>query len=307
MHKRSNFINFIFHLIIFIILEGLAIFLISKNSIIQKYKIMQEIRLVQNLTWKNQYKLKSYFSLSKTNQQLADENARLRSFLSDYQQNISQSKIIRGNVNAVSNTSNNAASNAYSDTSSNTINKQINGNEKPFFKYISAEIIQNTCNRSHNRIIINKGSLDGIKEDMGVITDRGIIGIVRQVSKHFSLIYSFLDIDESVSAIIKKTNTFGPLVWTGTNTKYAIMSEIPIHTEFSVGDTIVSSGYSTIYPANIPLGTIESSEVKDGTQYNLKIKLFENYSSLKFVYVTECRDKEEILSLMKEKEDNNEK
>jgi len=289
-------------------LEGLAIFFISKNSIIQKYKIMQEIRLVQNLTCSNQYKIKSYFSLERTNQQLAEENAKLKSFLSDYQQSLSQKDSSYNDGNSIENIGNKQNDSIYDNSNSieNIGNKQEN-ESKPLFKYISAEIIQNTCNRAHNRIILNKGSLDGIKEDMGVITDRGIIGIVRQVSKHFSLVYSFLDIDESISSIIKRTNTFGPLIWDGTNIKYAIMSEVPVHTLFSVGDTIVSSGYSTIYPANIPLGIIESSEVKEGTQYNLKIKLFENYSSLKFVYVTECRDKEEILSLIKEKEDNNEK
>lgn len=170
-------------------------------------------------------------------------------------------------------------------------------NDSAQYTYTQAKIIRNSVDNQHNYIIIDKGSDDGIEEDMGVITYNGIVGYVSAVGRNYSRVVSFLDINQNVSAIIKSSNTFGSLKWDGQHIDKAVLQDIPIHTIITKGDTVVTSGFSSTFPPNIPIGIIESSKMRDGINYQVTITLFENFRSLQNVYVVKNRDREEILSL----------
>lgn len=274
MNKRSPFLNFIIVLISFVAIEGICFLLISNNGNIQRYKLMEGVRRVQSFFWEEGSDIKYFFSLRKVNHSLVEENRRLANENEVYKSMIS----------------------------SQVRDSTIHIDSIPAFSFIQAKVIHNTTNREHNYIIIDKGSEDGIKPDMGVITPQGIVGYVHSAGKRFSMVVSFLDINHSISAVIKKNNTFGPLRWNGKNIKRALLSEIPLHTDFFTGDTITTSGFSAIYPPEIKLGTIHSSNLIDGINYELTIDLFEDYSSLYWVYVVVNNNIEEISKLNKEGE-----
>ena len=146
------------------------------------------------------------------------------------------------------------------------------------FDYIPASVVSNSTDRLHNIIIINKGTRDGVREDMGVITDRGIVGYVLSAGEKYSKVSSVLDIDNMVSAIHRKTNTFGVLQWNGEH-------------------AVVSSGYSLIYPEGLPVGTVSGKELRDGINYDVTVTLYENFSKLRHVYVAVRKDIDQLLEL----------
>ncbi len=159
-------------------------------------------------------------------------------------------------------------------------------------------MIANSSDSRHNSIIINKGTADGIEEGMGVVTDKGIIGYILKAGEHYSKISSLMDTDNMASATLKRDNTFGVLQWDGTRMNELTLHDIPVHTTFSTGDTVISSGYSLIYPAGIPIGTVSGKELRDGVNYSLTISTFEKYTSLSYVYVAVRNDIEELNRLM---------
>lgn len=167
----------------------------------------------------------------------------------------------------------------------------------PLFDYIPAQVVSNSTDRLHNILIIDKGRRDGIEEDMGVITDRGLVGYILSTSEHYSKVSSLLDIDNMASATLSRSNTFGVLKWNGQSARRTILHDIPVHTVFEEGDTVVSSGYSLIYPSGIPVGTVVRHELRDGVNYDLTIELFEEFSRLRQVYVVSRRDIKEIEAL----------
>lgn len=254
----------------FVLLMGVSISLILSDGVIQKYNTMAALRSAKSFFWKQGEKVRYYFSLKIQNEKLLDENTLLLSRI-DYTNRADSTEI-------------------------------VNIEETSAFRFIPAKIVSNSTNRLHNYIVIDKGKRDGIKEDMGVITPNGVVGYVSSVSDKYSLVVSFLDINYSVSAIIKSSNTFGPLRWEGKRAKRATLCEIPLHTEINAGDTVITSGFSTIYPPGIPLGTIESYKLIDGINYNVEIDLFENYNSLKFVYVVVNNDQDELEKLVLKRE-----
>ena len=113
----------------------------------------------------------------------------------------------------------------------------------------------------------------------------------------YSKVSSVLDIDNMVSAIHRKTNTFGVLQWNGEHAGEIILHDIPVHTEIDEGDTVVSSGYSLIYPAGLPVGTVSGKELRDGINYDVTVTLYENFSKLRHVYVAVRKDIDQLLEL----------
>ncbi len=274
MNQRFSFIKSLIVFVVFILLEAVAFIIIKNNSIVQRYGIMEGFRDIQSFFYFRETNISDYFSLRKTNFDLQEENIslkneneRLRAQIVDVEDSISSFR------------------------------------STPQYQYISAKIVRNSVDKQHNYIILNKGSEDGVSEDMGVITSDGVVGYVLTVGKHYSRVASLLDIDQSLSVFIKSNHTFGTIKWDGTDIRKTILHDIPLHTDIVPGDTIITSGYSSTYPPNIPIGVIESSQILDGINYDVTITLFEDFKSLRYVYVVKNRDKDEIRSLYDQKED----
>ena len=169
------------------------------------------------------------------------------------------------------------------------------------YRYISGTVIQNYIYNKHNYLTLNKGSKNGVTPESAVVCPEGIVGIVSKVSNNFCNVISVLNIDLNISAKIKKNNYFGSLKWDGNDYKYAKLKEIPFHVDLQIGDTIITSGYSLIFPENILIGTISNfNKVKGGDFYDITVKLSTDFNNINSIYIINNLKKTEILNLTTE-------
>lgn len=269
MKRRTSTITALISLAVFILMEIFCLLLISNNGVIQKYRVMTQIRTFQRFFWDQGEGIRNFIALKDANEALVQENMRLFNELEMYKQHTSK-----------------------------ILSDSLISSYNPNFSYIPATVIKNSTNRRHNYIVIDKGTNDGVKEDMGIITPSGVIGYVHSASKNHSLVVSMLDIDYTATAILKRDGTFGTLHWNGKSVNELTLSEIPIHTTFSIGDTVTTSGYSAIYPKGVEIGTVKSSETVGGTSFDLTISLFEDFSKLHHVYIVNNPNNEEFRTLI---------
>ena len=154
------------------------------------------------------------------------------------------------------------------------------------YDFIVAHVINNSVNRPHNYITLNKGALDGVKPEMGVIDRNGIVGKVNVVGPHSSRVISLLNSNLPISCKIKGTQQVGSLVWDGNDSRVALLRELPRHSTFHKGDTIITSGYSTTFPEGVPVGVIMGEKKDyDDNFFTLNVKLFTDFSKLSTVKV----------------------
>lgn len=168
------------------------------------------------------------------------------------------------------------------------------------FTKIKAHVVNNTLNRSDNFITIDRGSSDSVRAEMGVICGKGVVGIVGKTASHHSLVISLLNSKSNISCKIKNREYFGYLRWDGRDIRYTYLQDMPRHAECRKGDTIVTSGYSSIFPEGILVGTVEDiTDSHDGLSYLLKIKLATDFGRLNDVRVIARRGMEEQKDLEK--------
>ena len=161
-----------------------------------------------------------------------------------------------------------------------------------------ADVVNNSVIHKDNYITINKGETDGIRPEMGVIGGNGVVGIVYNTSSHYALVLSVLNSKSSISCKIKRTEYLGLLKWDGGSSHYALLTDVPRHSEFLLGDTVVTSGYSAVFPGNIPVGIVEEiSDSEDALSYILKVKLFTDFARLNDVRVISAPGREEQAEL----------
>ena len=161
-----------------------------------------------------------------------------------------------------------------------------------------AKVINNSLIHADNYITINKGEDDGIRCEMGVVDGNGVVGIVYLISPNYSVVIPVLNSKSSISCKIKRSDYFGFLKWEGGSSEYAIVKDMPRHSLFSLGDTIVTSGHSAVFPGGIPVGTVEDiADSYDGLSYVLKVKLFTDFGRLNDVRVIVKKGQREQLEL----------
>lgn len=174
---------------------------------------------------------------------------------------------------------------------------------KPY-DFIVGRVIKNSVTRPQNYITINRGSLDGIAPEMGVIDQNGVVGVVNVVGPHASRVISLLNPQFRLSCRIQDSGNFGSLVWDGEDPRYAMLEELPRHTVYQKGDTVVTSGYSAVFPAGIPVGVIETdTRVPTENLFSLRIRLLADFSSLDNVQVVKNYLAEEINDLEKDEKE----
>ncbi|MCM1522683.1 MAG: rod shape-determining protein MreC [Muribaculaceae bacterium] len=174
------------------------------------------------------------------------------------------------------------------------------------YHFIIADVINNSINHAHNYITIEKGRLDGIEPEMGVMDQNGIVGIVNVVGDHTARLISVLNPYLRLSCKVKGQAQVGSLVWDGRDPGEAILEELPKHSKFVKGDTIVTSGYSSVFPEGVPVGTILSgTRDREDNFYTLRVKLFTDFSTLSTVRVIRDKMKDEIANVEKELEIKN--
>ena len=164
-----------------------------------------------------------------------------------------------------------------------------------------AHVVKNSLNRLDNYLTLDRGEADGIRPEMGVVDANGVVGIVYKTTAHYSLIISLLNSKSSLSCKIQGSDYFGYLKWEGEDSRYAYLRDLPRHAEFSVGDTVVTSGYSAVFPPGLRVGYIdEMSDSHDGLSYLLKIRLATDFGRVNDVRVISVEDLAEQLQLEKQ-------
>ena len=149
------------------------------------------------------------------------------------------------------------------------------------YGFVMARVINNSVAHLNNYITLDKGRVDGVAPEMGVIDQNGVVGIIAVVNEHNSVAISVLNPKLRISCKVKNSDCFGSLVWDGRNARYAILEEMPRHVEFMPGDTIVTSGYSAVFPGGIMVGTIHDySKQKDDNFYAMQVELSTDFSQL---------------------------
>ncbi len=206
----------------------------------------------------------SYFNLQEENQRLTEENQRLRKILFNSQEDSIQ-----------------------------PLDSTL-----AVYEVLNARLIKNSFTSPRNYITIDKGEEDGVHQDMGVITTDGILGIVENVSKNFATVQSVLNTKSNINAKIKGTEYFGSLVWDTKDYTEVQLIDIARLVPLVVGDTIVTGGMSSIFPENVPIGTIKKYDLNASKSfYNIDVELFSDMANIKNVYLIENKDKEEIQEL----------
>lgn len=166
------------------------------------------------------------------------------------------------------------------------------------YEYLAAEVIDNTVTQRNNLIFLNRGRLQGVEVDMGVISAEGIVGIVREVSDNFCVVMSLLHKDMKVSASVKKDGTFGQLTWDGSDYREATLIDLPSHAKLVKGDTLISSGLGDAFPAGVPVGTISSFVMKPGEKtWTVEVKLATDFRKLKHTFIVKNLVREELEQL----------
>lgn len=260
--------------LIFILFEVLCAWLIVQNNYYQRAKYFNSSNAVAANILGVSSSVSDYFSLKQVNHQLAEENANLRQQL---QQSIQFAELVPDSV--------------VMETSDTTVQ----------YDFIMAKVISNSIRRINNYITVSKGANHGIKRGMGVIGPEGVVGTVKAVSRNFSVINSLLHTNIQVSAKIQRTQDLGTVRWDGTDFTRASLNFVPRHVQLQPGDTVVTSGYNSLFPPGTMIGIIEEIEEREEVQfYDIEIKLAVDFNELSYVYIIQNHLRENIDSLQTE-------
>lgn len=274
--KKSPNITILTAILLFVVLETGSVLMMANSSVFQQVRVFGALMEIHGRLLKVQTDIKYYFNFRKVNEQLATENLRLLNQLAKYQTQLDTLKADTLGLRRLTDSS--------------------------VFYYVPAKIVGNSTNKKQNYIIIDKGRKDGVGEDMGVISQNGVVGVVCAVSDNYAYVISLLNVNQSVSAKISRSGAFGPLIWDGKNPDYALLTEIPQHIKIQVGDSIVTSGFSSLFPPGIPLGTIRKSKIIKGTHHLIQVKFFQDFRTLLYVNVVVNNHKAEIDKISKYEE-----
>ena len=265
MQQLINFLIRSKHFLLFLLLLCVAILFTAQSRSYHRSKFVNSANFISGGVYENMANISEYFSLKEENEKLQLENSKLRKMLVNTAIEKREEHIVNENKYTV----------------------------------FPAKIINNNYSSRNNYLTINKGSKQGIEEDYGVISSQGIVGIVRSTSKNYATVLSVLNAtDVKINAKIKNTSHFATLIWDGKYPNILQLINLPKLAPIKKGDTIETNGYSNIFPEGIPIGTIKNFTLnKQNNYYDVDVKLFNDMTSLKHVYVIKVNDKKEIETL----------
>ena len=259
----------------FILLEVAALALLHSGSTLQNIWINRVSHRTMAFLWGSGETIRSQFQMDELNQELQAENARLQERLRAYERmGVEQEELDR-----------------------------MAARESEAYRYTPATVVKMSRNRTHNYIILNKGSEDGVHPQSGIISDLGVVGVVEAVDRHFSYGLTLMNPDMSIGGRLGNSQLVAPLSWNGRSSGRAIMRDLPPHIDVAPGDTVRTSGFSTIFPPDIPIGVTGGSRIVDGSTRQVDVDLFQDFSKLRYVTIVENLDRTVITALEAEGED----
>ena len=251
------------NLIIYLILSFISFSFLYNNSSLHFNEFGKISTYLSATSSKFSSSINLYFNLKSENEKLINENLQLKKMESKYR---------------------------FTQINEDTL-KSIN----------SAKVIVNSTNKSKNIIIIDKGKLDNINLEMGVISSEGVVGIVKSVTNNYASIISLLNTDLKLNAILKNSSTIGSVTWDGLNARILKLNDIPLSSSLKVGDTVVTGGMSFYFPKGVPIGRIINYDNNSlEGYYEIDIEAFNDFSSLSNLYILNRTDNNEIQSLLDE-------
>ena len=273
MRKSGKIVTLLFNAAIFIALEVAAISLL-RSSDAQNFFVSKGAHALMARLWGSSQAVKYYFSLARTNDELAAQNFALRQEVLAWRNAAEQEK-------------------------RDSITRSISNIGE--FRYMSGTIVKISSNKQHNYLILGQGARDGVAPNAGIITDKGVIGIVDSVGEHYSFALSFMNTEFSLSARLGREGAVGPLVWDGKSSTGAILKEIPLQYRFEPGDTVYTSGYSSLFPADIPIGLTGESRIVNGATYEIQVRLLQDMGAARYVTLVNNDSRGEIDSIEQKK------
>ena len=257
------------HFLLFLLLETIAIIFTIQSHSFHKSKFVNSANFITGGIYNRINNVKEFILLKKENTRLAQENVALKNLLN-----------LRGITDSAVST---------------TVIDTAKFYQK--YSYIAAKVINNEFRKSNNYLTLNKGSLNGIKSDMGVINSVGIVGITKSTSKNYTTVLSVLNVNYQINVRLIRSDHFGSLSWDNKDYRTVQLLYLPIQASIKIGDTLITGGKSTIFPEGIPVGTVKSFNTNNNNYENISVTLFNDMSALSYVEIIDNLDKKEIKDL----------
>lgn len=251
---RKNFGNFVF-----VVLAILSIVLIYNNMSYPHFKLAKVSQVITGPCYEMRQSMTRHFNYAAENEDLVRQNILLL--------RKSEANFIDKNDSLVE----------VKDTSSA---KRVR-----LYDYSYAHVIHNTTHKKYNYIVIDKGAKDGVKPDMAVLSARGVVGVVDNVSENFASVVPLLHPDSRVSARLQSVNQIGTLIWEEGDPRHAYLVDIPQHLSVEVGDSVVTSGFSNVFPRDILIGTVSHVDNTNVSFLKIQVRLVTSFNNLNTVYL----------------------
>lgn len=269
------------HWFVFLILEVVSMVLLFQYNSYQGSAWFSSANAVTGKLYEWDANVETFFSLTKVNQELTQRNA----YLEQEVQKLSDSLV--------------------SVTKDSSIYHRDQFALLRNYRLIPAKVVANSVDKPGNLMTIDKGSADGIHKDMGVISGTGVVGIVYLVAEHYAIVIPVLNTKSNISCMIQNRGYFGYLRWKGGVSDLAYLEEVPRHAHFKLGDYVVTSGYSAVFPPGVRVGRIlHVFNSADGLSYRVQLRLSTDFASLRDVCVIDDAAMKERLEIMRAAQDS---
>ena len=281
MRNLLDFLAKYSYWLLFVLLEAISFVLLFRFNSYQGSVWFSSANIVAGKIYDTSSKIESYFQLSKINEQLTQRNLYLEQRLAKLERDLGDS----------------AADAA--------MNKSLLLQSLHPYRLIPAKVVGMSWNRRDNLLTINKGEADGVKKDMGVVCGTGVVGIVYLTSAHYAIVIPVLNSQSNISCIIQGRGYFGYLHWTGGSISEAYVDDVPRHAHFKLYENVVTSGYSSVFPAGVMVGKIlHVYNSTDQMSYRLKVELATDFGKLRDVCVIDNTALSEQADIMRAAEDS---
>lgn len=281
MRNLLDFLAKYSYWLLFALLEAISFVLLFRFNSYQGSVWFSSANIVTGKIYDTSSKIESYFQLSKINEQLTQRNLYLEQRLAKLERDLGDS------------------------VADVAMNKSLLLQSLHPYRLIPAKVVGMSWNRRDNLLTINKGEADGVKKDMGVVCGTGVVGIVYLTSAHYAIVIPVLNSQSNISCIIQGRGYFGYLHWTGGNTSEAYVDDVPRHAHFKLYENVVTSGYSSVFPAGVMVGKIlHVYNSTDQMSYRLKVELATDFGKLRDVCVIDNTALSEQADIMRAAEDS---
>ncbi|MGP1548238.1 MAG: rod shape-determining protein MreC [Prevotella sp.] len=278
MRNLFEFLSKYYYWLLFVLLEAASIALLFSYNSYQGSVWFSTANIISGHIYEWRSAVESYFSLQQANKALTSHNVLLEQQLSAAKKQIAE-------------LTNDATA--------------LKAAVPAGYNIIQAKVVQMTLDKKDNLITIDKGSADGVKKDMGIVSGSGVVGIVYLVGRHYSVVIPVLSSQSNISCRIRNKGYFGYLRWLGAERDYAYVEDVPRHAHYRIGDIVETSGYSSVFPQGISVGRVICTfNSPDGLSYRIKVRLSTDFSNLRDVCVIDNAPMQEQLEIIHAAQDS---